>query len=187
LATHSRDPRQPESAVLFGDAAAAAVVVRARPGETSAIWQARVATFSSGADLAQVRGGGTLHHPNDPATTPAMNLFHMDGPAIFKRATRLIKPFLDDLLAPLGWTPADVDAVVPHQASRHGLEQLTCRFGFRPEQVIVNLPERGNCIAASIPLALAEAVEAGRIRRGHRLLLAGTGAGLTLGAVALTY
>lgn len=144
-------------------------------------------TYGSGADLTHVRGGGTLHHPNDPATTREMNLFHMDGPLIFKKAARLIKPFLSDFFAGLGWTPATIDAVVPHQASRHGLEYLTNRIGFRPEQMIVNLPERGNCIAASIPLALAEAVEAGRVRRGQRLLLVGTGAGLSLGALALTF
>jgi 3-oxoacyl-[acyl-carrier-protein] synthase-3 len=61
------------------------------------------------------------------------------------------------------------------------------RFGFVPEQIVINLPDRGNCVAASIPLALAEAVEAGIVRRGSRVLHIGTGAGLTIGAVALTF
>ena len=80
-----------------------------------------------------------------------------------------------------------IDCLVPHQASRHGLDLLTGRLGFRPDQVYSNLRERGNCIAASIPLALAEAVAGGRIRRGDDVLLLGTGAGLTIGAVALTF
>ena len=71
--------------------------------------------------------------------------------------------------------------------SRHGLDLLTARLGFRSDQVYSNLPERGNCIAASIPLALAEAVACGRIRRGDDVLLLGTGAGLTIGAIALTF
>lgn len=186
-AQHSRNPRERESAVLFGDAAAAAVVTRAEPGEPSALWGARFATYSSGADLARLPGGGSLHHPNDPATTREQNMFHMDGPAIFKKATRLIAPFLDEFFTQVGWQRSAIDVVIPHQASRHGVEQLTRRLGFVPEQVFTNLAVRGNCIAASIPLALAEAVEAGRVARGQRVALIGTGAGLTLGAVALVF
>lgn len=187
LASRSLNPHEQESAVLFGDAAAAAVVVPSQPGEESALCHARFETYGSHADLTQIVGGGTHHHPNDPATTPQMNAFHMDGPAIFRQATRLVGPFLDRFFEPLGWERGEVDALVPHQASRHAVEQLTRRLGFLPERVVLNLALRGNCIAASIPLALTEAVCAGRIRRGDRVLLVGTGAGLTLGAVALTY
>jgi len=124
---------------------------------------------------------------NDPATSAEMNMFHMDGAAVFRRAARLIGPFLDQFFARAGWSRADLDAVIPHQASGHGVDLVRTRLGFRPEQVVANLAERGNCIAASIPLALAEAVAAGRIRRGQRLLLVGTGAGLTIGAIGLIY
>jgi 3-oxoacyl-[acyl-carrier-protein] synthase-3 len=172
---------------LFGDAAAAAILTPSGQGETSTVCLTRFETYSNWADLTQIAGGGTLHHPNDPSTTPQMNTFHMDGPEIFRHASRLIGPFLDRFFEPLGWKREEVDALVPHQASRHAVEQLTRRLGFCPEQVILNLALRGNCIAASIPLAFAEAVEAGRIQRGDRVLLVGTGAGLTLGAVALTY
>jgi 3-oxoacyl-[acyl-carrier-protein] synthase-3 len=116
-----------------------------------------------------------------------MNLFHMHGPAVFKQASLVIVPFLERFFSTLGWERNQVDAVVPHQASRHGLELLTRRLGFNNEQVISNLALRGNCISASIPLALAEATYSGRIRRGDRVLLVGTGAGLTLGALALTF
>lgn len=187
IAAHSRNPAEPESAALFGDAAAAAVVVRAEAGEASALHTAHFATHASGADLTRILGGGTLHHPNNPVTDPAVNLFHMDGPAVLRKSARLLRPFVDDALRRAGWAREEVDAVVPHQASRNGVELLTARLGFRHEQVVLNLPERGNCIAASVPLALAEAVHAGRVARGHRVLLLGTGAGLTLGAVALTY
>jgi 3-oxoacyl-[acyl-carrier-protein] synthase-3 len=181
------DPCEPESAVLLGDAAVAAVVTACGIGETSGIGLTRLITYSGGADLTVCLGGGSLHHPNDPATTPTMNFFHMDGPAIYRLAARLLGPFLDRYFADLGWDRADVNAVVPHQASSRGLELLTKRFGFRPGQVVQNLALRGNCVAASLPLALAEAVHAGRIRRGHKVVLIGTGAGLTLGALALTY
>ncbi len=186
-ATHSLNPKEVESAVLFGDAAAAAILTRAAPGSASTFWHSQFATYSSGADLTVIQGGGTLHHPNDPSTTPEMNMFHMDGPGIFKRAARLIGPFLTEFFDQLGWDSSQADLVVPHQASRHGVELLSSRFGFRSEQVFSNLAERGNCIAASIPLALSEAVASGRLARGQRVLLLGSGAGLTLGALALTF
>ena len=99
----------------------------------------------------------------------------------------VVEELVDAVLERAGWTRGDVDVVVPHQAGRHGLELLTSRLGFRAEQIFLNLPERGNCIAASVPLALAEAAACGRVRRGDRVLLIGTGAGLTLGGVAITY
>lgn len=187
ITSRSLNPREPESAVLFGDAACAAILTRAPDDESSAIHHTRFVTYSSGANLTEFAGGGTLHHPNSPDTTAEMNLFHMDGPAVFKKAGRLVGPFLDDFFAQCGWERSAVDCVVPHQASRHGVELLSARLGFRREQIFTNLVERGNCIAASIPLALAEAVQCGRIVRGDKVLLVGTGAGLTIGAVTLTF
>jgi 3-oxoacyl-[acyl-carrier-protein] synthase III len=187
LASRSLNPRERESAALIGDAAAAAVVMRSQPEESSAIWHTQFSTYSSGADMTVILGGGSLHHPNDPQTTPEMNMFHMQGPAVYRQASQVVEPFLERFLCALNWRREDVDMVVPHQASKHPIEQFSKRLGFRSEQVFLNLPLRGNCVSASIPLALAEAVESQRIRRGDRVLLFGTGAGLTLGAVALTY
>lgn len=187
ITSRSLNPQERESAVLFGDAAAAAVVTISAPGEASAIWHAQFATHHSGAELSQLRGGGTRHHPNDPTTTPAMNMFEMRGPTLFKQGTRLAEPLLDRFFATLGWDRQTVEAVVPHQASGPAIEMFVQRFGFRLDQLVINFPTRGNCIAASLPLALAEAVESGRIQRGQRVVLAGSGAGLTLGALALTF
>lgn len=187
LATFSRNPNQWESAVLFGDGAAAAVVSAAQPGEASVIWHSRFVTYSSGAELTQLVGGGTLHHPNDPATTPEMNMFDMDGPSVFKKAARLVPPFLNEFAKTSGIKNGDYDQVIPHQASGHGLKLLTTRFGFHPERVFNHIHERGNCISASIPLALTEAVEAGRVKRGDKVLLLGTGAGLSVGGLAFTF
>ncbi|MBX0331143.1 ketoacyl-ACP synthase III [Oscillochloris sp. ZM17-4] len=183
----SRNPADPASACLFGDAAAAAVLTRAPEGGASRVLWAQFATYSGGADLTAIPGGGSLHHPNDPATTPEMNMFHMDGSGVFRRAAKVLGPFVDSFLARTGWSHADVDVVVPHQASRHGVELVSTRLGFRPDQVVNNIAERGNCIAASIPLALAESLDAGRVSRGQRVMLLGTGAGLTLGALGLVF
>ncbi len=185
-AAHSLNPHEPESAVLFGDAAAAVVVSHA--GDSgSALYTTRLQTWHSGAELSQISGGGTLHHPNDPSTTSAHNFFAMRGPQLYRKAAPLLLPFMDALCASAGWTRPDVHAVVPHQASRHGIELGWKLLGFREEQIVVNLATRGNCIAASMPLALAESVASGRIQRGDRVLLFGLAAGLSLGGAALTF
>lgn len=187
IASRSLNPDQKESAVLFGDAAAAAVIVRTPEGATSALHLARFATHSSGAQHTQFLGAGSLHHPNDTGTTPPMNQFDMNGPAVFIQAARLMGPFLEQFFADLGTGQSAFAHVVPHQASGHGLDLLTKRLDFCPGQVVRNIERRGNCIGASLPLALTEAVQSGRIQRGDRTLLVGTGAGLTLAALALTY
>ncbi len=184
--SHSMNPGEPESAVLFGDAAAAVIVSHA--GESGgALHCMRLQTWHSGAELSQISGGGTLHHPNDPATTHAHNLFAMRGPQLFRKAAPLLLPFMDALCADAHWHRDDIAAVVPHQASRHGIELGWKMLGFREEQIVQNLAIRGNCIAASMPLALAESIASGRIRRGDRVLLFGLAAGLSLGGAAITY
>jgi 3-oxoacyl-[acyl-carrier-protein] synthase III len=190
IASPSLNPLEPESASLFGDAAAAVVLTASTAlinNTGSSLIGAKFQTFSSGSHLTELLGGGTLHRPNTTLEHPELNLFHMDGPAIFKHAARTFPPFLERFLDSIGWTIPSIDALVPHQASGHGVQSISSRLGFRPEQVIFNLPNRGNCVAASMPLALTEAVEAGRIQRGDRVLLAGTAAGLTLGAIALRF
>jgi len=100
---------------------------------------------------------------------------------------RLLEPFLERVLAHAGWQREEIRHVVPHQASGRGVDLLTRTLGFRSEQVVRNVETRGNCAAASLPIALAEAVHAGAVRRGEQVLLIGTGAGLTLGAIALRF
>jgi 3-oxoacyl-[acyl-carrier-protein] synthase-3 len=185
IASPSLNPAEPESAALMGDAAAAAVLTLSE--DASAIHGLAFATYSSGAHHTQILGGGTHHHPNSTRDQPELNLFHMNGPAIFKHAARTMPQFLTGFLHKIGWALNDVDLLVPHQASGPAVEILSRQLGFSPEQVYMNLPIRGNCVAASIPLALSEAHAEGRLKRGDKVLLAGTAAGLTLGVVALTF
>ena len=181
------DPEEPESAVLLGDGAGAAVISASGPEDTGRVWLARFETHGSGGGLTVCRGGGTGQHPNDPTTTPKMNRFQMQGPAVYRMANRILAPFFDRFMTDLHWKHSDLDAVVPHQASGPGVQLLSRFLGFRPDQVVANYATHGNCVAASMPLALTEAVRSGRIRRGYDILLAGTGAGLSLGAMAITY
>ncbi len=187
VASGTIDYAQPESAVLFGDAAAAVVLSAPRDGSGSHILHSHFHTISKDARLAQIRGGGTLHHPNHESTTTDMNLFQMRGREIFKSATRHMEVFLDEFFDTVPWKRHEIDRVIPHQASHMATRQLIKRYGFNQQQIAENLSCRGNCVAASLPLMLSEDVQAGHIQRDHRVLLVGTGAGLTLGAMALVY
>lgn len=202
---------QPESATLLGDGAAAAVVVpwggaaapvAATSGATSAggmaasrtgssgiasrIEAARFEAYGDGAALTEVRGGGTRRHPTNPVTEAADNLFHMDGPALLRLVRRHGPGFLERLRPGLSAGLGDIDVVIPHQASLAGL-RLLGRFGWPDDRVVTTLERYGNCVAASLPLTLWEAVRTGRLARGERALLVGTGAGVSMGGMVVVY
>jgi 3-oxoacyl-[acyl-carrier-protein] synthase-3 len=177
---------EPESAALLGDAAAAAVVSRTPVGEASALHTGHFETYSRGAERAEVRGGGSRCHPNHPDTRPEDNLFHMHGPQLLKLTHRYSQSFLERLRPGLSGGLGDIAWVVPHQASILGLRLLR-NFGWPAERVLVTLDRLGNSVAASIPVTLYEGVQDGLIQRGDELLLVGTGAGLSLGGVILTF
>ncbi len=180
------DWRDRESAALFGDAAAAAVLVPAER-TSSQILAARFGTFGDDADLAAIEGGGTRVHPNDELTRASQNVFHMEGPKLLRRVLGRGRPFLDVLSRALPEAVSLRDAVViPHQASHAGLAMLPL-FGLDESRVVRTIDRLGNCVAASIPATLYEAIESGRLRRGDLTLLCGTGAGLSLGAMVLRF
>lgn len=184
--TRGRDWAEPESAALLGDGAAAAVVEPTPPGEASAMLSWRMSTWPEGADLTEVRGAGLRCHPNDPATRPEDNLFHMKGPAVYRLALRHVPVVTRQAIADAGLAPEDVDLVVPHQASGPGLTLLP-RLGFPPQKIVNVVSEYGNCVAASLPMALAIAESEGRLRRGQNVLLIGTGAGFAVAAAVLRW
>jgi len=184
--TRGRNWAEPESAALLGDGAAAAVVEASPPAEASAMLSWRMSTWPEGADFTEVRGAGLRRHPNDPATRPEDNLFHMHGPAVFRLALQRVPGVIRGALADAGLSPEEVDLVVPHQASGPGLALLS-RLGFPPDRVVDVVSEYGNCVAASLPMALAVADREGRLRRGQNVLLAGTGAGLAVAAAVLRW
>jgi 3-oxoacyl-[acyl-carrier-protein] synthase-3 len=184
--TIARNPAEPESAALLGDGAAAAVLEPTPKGEASEILGWRMCTWPRGAALTEVRGYGQTHAPNDPQTRPEHNFFSMDGPAVFKMALRHLPTLVRDLLADHGLMPADVDWVVPHQASGPGLALLP-RLGFPAERFVNIVGQYGNCVAASIPMALAHLAGTGRLRRGQTVLLLGTGAGFSVGGAVLRW
>ena len=186
LGTRGRNFNEAESAALFADGAAAAIVEPTPDGEESELLAFAMSTWPEGADLTEVRGGGTRNHPQDPTTRPEHNLFRMDGPGVYKMAIRRIPGILRRVYNQAGISVKDVDHLVLHQASGPAVDAAR-RFGFPKEKVIKRVHEEGNCIAASIPLVLAYANEHGHLKRGDRVLLFGTGAGLSIAGLLLRW
>lgn len=177
-----------ESAALFGDGAAAVIIGLSGAEDEARIVSSLIRTYSKGAQLSEIRGGGTRMHPREHnAQTEEDFLFHMNGQAIFKMASKLLPGFVEDLLAPVGWKMADAAAVIPHQGSAMAMRLMRKKLGITAEQLVYITPNHGNTIAASIPMGLHEAIRSGKARRGDKLLLLGTAAGLSLGGMALVY
>ncbi len=186
LGTRGRNFKEPESASLFADGAAAVVVEPTPEGEASEVLAFEMSTWPKGADLTEVRGGGTRNHPHDPTTRPEHNLFHMDGPGVYRMALRRIPLILGRIYKRANITVNDVKLLILHQASGPAVD-AAARFGFRPENVIKRVHEEGNCVAASIPMVLAHAHREGRLQRGDLVLLFGTGAGLSVAGLLLRW
>ncbi len=184
--TRGRNFDEPESAALLGDGAAAVVVEPTPEDEPSEFVGWKMTTWPKGAQFTEVRGGGLRLHPNDPRTERADNFFHMDGPAVYKMARRRVAVMFRDLFRETGYTVDDVDLMVPHQASGPAVDVIY-RYGFPQDKVINIVGETGNCVAASTPMALAMAADEGRLKRGDLVLMAGTGAGLSVAAALLRW
>lgn len=182
LASRGVDWADPEASLIFGDGAAA-VIVEAGNGTQGIIGQ-RIETHPAGKQLCEVRAGGTAHNPRTGAC-PQDYLFAMQGRAVFRFVAGLLDGFLQRLLHPIATRLSDIDLIVPHQASHLSMQHLQRRLGLAPQQVIDIYAHHGNQVSASLPTALHEAVTSGRARRGSRVLLLGSAAGITLGGMVL--
>src|SRR4029450_3408445 len=182
----ARNMDQPESAALLGDGAAAAVLEPTPDEEASEIVGWRMLTWPKGAELTELRGLGQRRWPTHAATQPEDHLFSMDGPGIYRMARPKVHRLVRDLLADLGLNVGDSDWVGPAQGGGPGLELLP-RIGFAVDRIVNIVGEYGNCVAASIPMALASLGASGRVRRGDRVMLLGTGAGLSVGGMVLRW
>ncbi len=185
IASYGLDFTSPESASLFGDAAVAAVFSRPRADETGQVHAYRMETYGEGADLTTINLG-TERYPYAPGSDPSHALFSMDGKKIYRFAQKRSKGFFDRMFTDFASELENIDLVIPHQSTMLGIMSLK-RMGFDMNRVVIILPDYGNCVAASIPLTLYHAIRSGRLHRGDRFLMLGTGAGLSLAAALLTY
>lgn len=178
--------RQDESSILFGDGAVA--VVLSKSEDHSKILATHMETYSAGAHLSEIRGGGTKIHPREHnEETKNDFLFDMNGREIFKMSSKLIPDFIEKLFEPTNLTMQDIQMVIPHQASAAAMKIIRRKLQVQEEQFMNIIGDYGNMIAASIPMALYEAIKQGKVKRGDKVLLLGTSAGLSIGGVILEY
>jgi 3-oxoacyl-[acyl-carrier-protein] synthase-3 len=170
--------------VLFGDGAGAVVI--------EPVGEQGFLAFELGADGA---GGVDLNLPAGGSRTPAsaetvaggLHYVHMNGRQVFKFATRVLVSSAEAVLAKSGVAIEDVDVYVPHQANVRIIDHAVAKLGIPEEKVVVNVDRYGNTSSASIPLALAEAVADGRVKKGDTVLMTGMGAGLTWGSAVMRW
>ena len=168
--------------VLFGDGAGAVVVEAAEgAGEVSdrGIWAAALRADGAHRDKLYVDGG--------PSTTGTVGHLRMEGREVFRHAVGMITDVIEDAYRQTGFSSEDIDWFVPHQANRRIIDASAKKLGIAPEKVVITVDRHGNTSAASIPLALCEAVRDGRIRRGDVVLLEAMGGGFTWGSVVLRW
>ena len=169
--------------VLFGDGSAA-VVVQATDTPTGVLAYV-LGSRGSGADALIVRGIGTTNPVSQRVLDEGLQFLEMDGPEVFKFATRTMSKAVRQVVAASGLGLEDVDLIIPHQANMR-IIQLAARFLRMPlEKFYINVDRYGNTSAASIPLALCEALADGSAKDGDTIVLVGFGAGLTWAATVV--
>lgn len=181
-------PRDPEVATLFGDGAAAVLLGACTPDQPGTrLLGSHFATHPEGYELCRIRSGGSHLHPNrhSPEAVAEGCYFEMEGRAVYRSVAAAAPAFYQEGLARCGLTTEDIDWVVPHQPSAAGLRLMARRLGFPPERTLDLFGTHGNQLAASLPTCLDVLLRERHPAPGERILLIGSGAGLSLGMLVL--
>ena len=172
--------------VLFGDGAGAVVLSAAEEGDPSIIGYEHQIDGAGGPALCMPAGGSRMPASHE-TVDQRMHYVKQDGATVFKFAVRKTEEIARRVLERNHLTPDDIDLFVSHQANRRIIQSATEKLGVDEKKVIINIERFGNTTAATIPLALNDAVCQGRLKKGHLVLLASVGAGFTVGAVLLRW
>jgi 3-oxoacyl-[acyl-carrier-protein] synthase-3 len=171
------DPTDRGTSILFGDGAGAAVIVPADGDEGLLAWD--LGCDGSAAHLLEITAGGSRLPASVETVEGRKHYMTMAGQEVFRRAVRVVVDSAVTTLDRAGVTAADIDWFVPHQANIRIIESAGNRLGIPQDRTVVNIERYGNTSSASIPLALFEAVDDGRVKAGDLVLLSGFGAGMT--------
>ena len=168
--------------VLFGDGAGAIILeAQEQPGDKADRGLLTTHLRSDGRHRAKLYVDGGV------SSTQTVGHLRMEGREVFKHAVAMITDVIEDAFKATGYTAADIDWFVPHQANKRIIDGSAHKLGIAPEKVVITVDRHGNTSAASIPLALADAVADRRIKRGHLLLLEAMGGGFTWGSALVRW
>jgi 3-oxoacyl-[acyl-carrier-protein] synthase-3 len=171
--------------ILFGDGAGAVVLKRSQ--DHRGIMAVSTGADGSLGDLLMIPGGGSRNPASHATVDQHLHFVKMAGNNVFKHAVRCMTDAGREALEKAGLSIEDVDWVIPHQANMRIIQAISERVGIPLEQFIINLDRLGNTTAATVPIALDEAVRDGRVKRGDVLLMIVFGGGFTWGAAVLEY
>ena len=167
------------TSILFGDGAAAVLISRCEAGE--GVMESILGADGSGSEKLYLPAGGSRLPASHETVEKELHYMYMAGSEIFKWSTRLVPQLMDELLEKNGLTFDQIKLVVPHQANIRIIQSIAKRFKCDMDRFYTNLDKYGNTVAASIPIALHEALEEGRIQSGDYVMFVGFGGGLTWG------
>ena len=189
------DPKDVKTYPLFGDGAGAVLLTAdsdfessdtesapAGDSQPSGILSYKLASDGGMGDALIVPACGSRNPVSPEALDNREQFLKMDGRTVFKWAVRMIPEISKETLALANMKLEDIDLFIPHQANTRIINAATESMGLDPSKVFVNLDRYGNTSAASIPVAIVEALEQGRIKRGDNVLMVGFGGGLTWGS-----
>jgi len=183
MSTRGRD-----LAVLFGDGAGAAVLV-AGEDDGRGVLSTHIHADGRYADILWTEFASSRHHPRitEELVREGRHYPTMQGKEVFKHAVSRMPEAVEEALAANGLTAADLDLVIPHQANLRITQMVQRRLGLPEEKVVSNIDRYGNTTAATIPIALAEVVRDGRLRRGDLLCMVAFGSGFTWGSALIRW
>ena len=167
--------------VIFGDGAGA-VVLEPSESEEIGILDFLHEVDGSGGQCLQMPAGGSRMPATVETVQKKLHYVHQDGPQVFKFAVRKMYEVCQGILERNGLKASDVDMFIPHQANRRIIEATAERLGLGCDKVLINIDRYGNTTAGTIPLATADALAQGKLRKGSLVLYAAAGAGYTVGA-----
>jgi len=176
--THFTDYTDRRTCILFGDAAGA-VVLEPTEEEGKGVLYNVLHADGKGRDFIELPAGGSRNPATHETVDAKQHYIQMNGRDVYKFAVSKMQWLLGDCMDKCGLTVDDVDLVVPHQVNMRIIKSAARKFNFPMEKLYLNIERYGNTSAASIPLALTEAWQAGRIKPGSTLLVIAFGAGLT--------
>ncbi|HEX5015827.1 MAG TPA: beta-ketoacyl-ACP synthase III [Candidatus Limnocylindrales bacterium] len=185
LLTRFLDYTDRSTCILFGDGAGAVVVSASdEPGGALGI---EMTTEPQGAYMIWLPAGGAKAPPSAGTIARGEHYVRMEGNATYRFATKTMATTAVESIKRSGLTPDDIDLFIPHQANIRIIEAVAKGLGLPMEKIFVNLDRYGNTSAASVPIALAEAVNEGRVKVGDNVTIVAFGAGFTSGAVTLQW
>ena len=171
--------------VIFGDGAGAAVLGPVNTGK--GILATKIRSDGRYEEQLYAPGGGTKLGTSYETIDNRMHFFKMKGNELFKVAVRSMADISAEMVEKAGYTVDDIDLVIPHQANQRITDAVAQRLGVPEEKVYSNIAQHGNTSSASIPIALDECIESGRIKEGSLVLLTAFGGGVTWGATVVRF